>query len=97
MIGAGAGDGGVADGRLLVEFVEAVLGADAAQLASARAALVAALGDSGLVDAAGIVGFFNAIDRVADATGVPLEDGKANSTADFRAELGIDAYAEGRA
>ena len=97
MIGAGAGDGGVAHGRLLVEFAEAVLGDDAARLAATRAALGAALGEAGLVDAAGIVGFFDAIDRVADATGVPLEDGKARDTVGFRAELGIDAYAEDRA
>jgi len=68
--GAVQDDGGVPHGRLLVEFAEAVLGEDEEALARARAALRAAIGPAGLADAAGVVGLFNAIDRVADATGV---------------------------
>jgi hypothetical protein len=94
--GAVADGGGVAHGRLLVGFAEAVLGGDVVRLDAARAALRDAVGAAGLVDAAGIVGFFNAIDRVADATGVPLEAEKAAATADWRPALGIDAFAEGR-
>ena len=78
-------------GRLLVAFAEAVLGADDGALAQARAAL-AALGPAGLVDAAGVVGLFNAIDRVADATGIPLEPEKAAASADFRAALDLDRF-----
>lgn len=80
------------DGADLIEFAEAALGADEAPLARARSRLAAALGPAGLVDAAGIVGFFNAIDRVADATGVPLDPERVPSTAELRAELGIDAF-----
>jgi hypothetical protein len=47
----------------------------------------------GLVDAAGVVGLFNAIDRVADATGIPLEPEKAAASADFRARLDLDQFA----
>ena len=54
---------------------------------------MAALGAAGLVDAAGIVGLFNAIDRVADATGIPLEADKAAASVDFRAALGLDRFA----
>ena len=64
--------------------------------AAAIAGLRAAVGDAGWVDAAGVAATFNAIDRVADATGIPLEPGKAKVSADFRCALGIDAYAEGR-
>ena len=92
----GGGDGGVPDGRLLVAFAEAVLGEDDDALARARDALAAVLGLPGLVDAAGVIGLFNAIDRVADATGIPIEDAKAQSTADIRAALGINAFAESR-
>jgi hypothetical protein len=80
-------------GRLLVEFAEAVLGEDDHALVRARYALKAALGPAGLVDAAGVVGLFNAIDRVADATGIPLEPEKAAATADFRAALDLDRFA----
>jgi hypothetical protein len=94
--GAAAPGGGVAQGDRLIEFAEAVLAGDEARLAPARARLAAALGEDGLVDAAGIVGFFNAIDRIADATGIPLDPERLPSTADLRAELGIDAFLAGR-
>ena len=80
-------------GDLLVEFAEAVLGEDDSALANARNALMAALGPAGLVDAAGVVGLFNAIDRVAGATGIPLEPEKAAASADFRAVLNLDQFA----
>jgi len=51
------------------------------------------LGAAGLVDAAGVVGLFNAIDRVADATGIPLEPEKAAASADFRAALDLYRFA----
>ena len=86
-------DGGVPHGRLLVGFAEAALGVDDAALARARDALMTALGPPGLVDAAGVVGLFNAIDRVADATGIPLEPEKATASADFRAALDLDRFA----
>ena len=91
--GAVVSDAGVPHGRRLVLFAEAVLGEDDAALAGARAALMAALGPAALVDAAGVVGLFNAIDRVADATGIPLEVEKAEASADFRAALDIDRFA----
>jgi len=83
----------VPSGDLLVAFAEAVLGDDDAALARARGALIAALGPPVLVDAAAVVGLFNAIDRVADATGIPLEPEKAAASADFRAPLGLDLFA----
>jgi hypothetical protein len=91
--GALAGDGGVPEGDHLVAFAEAVIGEDDGALARARVALMTALGPLGLVDAAGVVGLFNAIDRVADATGIPLEPEKAAASADFRAALDLDRLA----
>ena len=80
-------------GDLLISFAEAVLGEDSGALARARDALAAALGPPGLAYAAGVVGLFNAIDRVADATGIPLEPEKAAASADFRAALDLDRFA----
>lgn len=90
------GDGNIPHGALLVSYAEAVLGNDDRRLADVHAAVRAHMGDAALVDAAAIVATFNAIDRVADATGIPIEDGKAASTADVRATLGINAFAEQR-
>jgi hypothetical protein len=87
----------VPHGELLMRFGEAVLLSDGDRLNEIRQALLDNIGPAGLVDAAGVAGLFNAIDRVADATGTPLEDWKASSTADFRAEIGIDAFARQRA
>jgi hypothetical protein len=85
------GDGNVPHGALLVSFAEAVLGTDDARLSAIRSEIRAKLGD-----AAAIAATFNAIDRVADSTGIPIEDAKAAATADFRAALGINAFAESR-
>ncbi len=90
------GDGNIAHGALLVAFAEAALGGDDGRLADTQSKIRAAMGDAALVDAAAIVATFNAIDRVADATGIQIEDAKAQSTADVRAALGIDAFAESR-
>ena len=91
--GAVDSNGGVPHGDLLIRFAEAVLGDDDTAPARARDALMTALGPPGLVDAAGVVGLFNAIDRVADATGIPLEPEKAAASADFRAALDLDRFA----
>ncbi len=93
-ITAGDGETGVPHGGLLIAFGEAVLGDDEVSLAAARAAIVDRLGAAALVDAAGVAGLFNAIDRVADATGAPLEDWKAAQTESMRDELGINRFAD---
>jgi hypothetical protein len=90
------GDGNIPHGALLVAFAEAVLGVDDERLADTQSRIRAAIGDVALVDAAAIVATFNAIDRVADATGIQIEDAKAQATADVRAVLGINAFAESR-
>ena len=95
--GAAAGDSGIPHGGRMIEFAEAMLGGDEARLARARAAIVTAMGAAALVDAAGVAGLFNAIDRVADATGAPLEDAKAADTAGLRGAIGIDAFDAARA
>jgi hypothetical protein len=90
------GDGNIPHGALLVEFAEAVLGDDDRRLSEVRSGVLEKMGAAALVDAAAIAATFNAIDRVADSTGIPIEDTKAQATADFRAALGINAFAENR-
>ncbi len=92
----GSGDGNIPHGSLLVSFADAVLGTDDARLAAVRAEVHASLGAAALVDAAAVAATFNAIDRVADSTGIPIEDSKADATRDLRAALGIDAFARDR-
>ena len=88
----GDGDGGVPHGRQLIDFAEAVVGGAEAELDRAREALIAAVGESGFVDAVGVVASFNAVVRIADATGIPVEDFKLERTVAERAALGIDGW-----
>lgn len=67
-----------------------MLGDDAGELKAARAEVRRTLGDAALVDASATVASFNAVVKIADGTGIPIEDWKAERTADLRAELGID-------
>ena len=69
------GDGGVAHGASLVAFAEAVMGRDAAEIAATRDALAQAIGQQGVLDAAGVIAMFNVVDRIADATGIPVDEG----------------------
>ena len=89
---AHAGDGaasGIAHGAELLAFTEAVLGDDESVLAATRRALRAVLGDDGLADTAATLGSYNSIVKVADATGIPLDEETATLTADLCAELGL--------
>ena len=88
----GLGDSGVTNGGLLVNFTEAVLGDAETRLVVARQQLINELGDGGLVDASAVIANYNALDRVADATGIPLEAAKEANTAELRAVLGIKAF-----
>ena len=57
--------------------------------------VVATLGEPAMIDAAAVVAVFQAVVKIADATGIPLEDAKAEISAGFRADLGLDAYSAG--
>lgn len=92
----GRGDGNIPQGDLLVAFADAVLGEDDQRIAEIQSALRTTMGDAAFVDAAAVAATFNAIDRIADATGIPIEDANAESTAELRAELGLNAFAENR-
>ena len=86
-------DTGVANGAELVAFVDAVMGADPAERERARAALRAVTTPAAFVDACAVVGAFNVVDRIADATGIPLDDRMAAASADVRRELGVARFA----
>lgn len=81
-------------GLLLMRYGEATLHGSPEALAAARSRVREALGEPATIDAAGVIGIFNAVVRVADATGIPLETIKAEISADFRHRLGIDAFRE---
>ncbi len=95
-MGEAGDDSGIPHATLLIEFAEAVLDPDENRIARARKAVAETMGEAALVDAAAVAGNFNAIDRVADSTGIPLEPEKAAMTEDFRSALGINDFGKAR-
>jgi len=87
---------GIPHAARLMSFTDAVHAGDAARIAAERSALRAEMGVAAAIDAAAVAALFNAIDRVADATGTQVEDEKAAATADLRVTMGINAFAEGK-
>ncbi len=75
-----------------MELGESLARGDASRLATARGGVIEALGAQAAVDAIAVASMFNAITRVADATGIPLDDSTARRTDAMRAELGIDGF-----
>jgi hypothetical protein len=90
--GAAGGDGGVEHGARLVAFTEAVM-RDHDALARERSALRAVLAPEAFVDTCAVIGAFNIVDRVADATGIPLDDMMLGASAELRAELDLARFA----
>ena len=76
----------------LLNFAEAALGDDADEIARARQAVRAAMGDKAVVDAAGVIANFQRMVRIADGTGIPLDTPVAMATDRIRSDLGINEY-----
>jgi hypothetical protein len=81
----------VPQGDLLIRFVDGVLRDSIGDLDALRRDVRRELGDAGFVDACATIASFNAVVKVADGTGIPIEDWKAERTQDIRAALDIDA------
>lgn len=75
----------------LLAFADATV-AEHHRLDEARRALEQAAGREVMIDAAAVIAGFDAITRVADGTGIPLEPPKAEATAEWRQSLGIDSF-----
>ena len=93
----GETDGGVAAGAALAAYADAFF-EDGNGFAVARDRLEVEVGEEASVDAAATLAIFNAVVRIADSTGIPLEEAKAELSADLRGDLGLDDWsdAEGR-
>ena len=88
-----AGDSGVPHSEILVALAEAVVADEASRLTDARLAALNVLGGDALVDAIAVAGYFDGIDRVADATGIPIDDYIVPISKEIRDSLGIDEFA----
>ncbi len=50
----------------------------AGDISEARNALATALGERAVVDTSAVIAMFNIMDRIADATGIPVDEGVAH-------------------
>ena len=92
--GDGEAEGDIPQAQLLSDFAEAVVRRDAERTGNLRSQLVDLMGGAGLVDACAIAAAFHGFVRVADATGIPVDDDRLSATTDLRDELGINDFRE---
>lgn len=82
-------DSGIPGGDALVRFTEAIL-RNPDDLPDARQALADELGEAAMVDAAGVVGNFQRMVRIADGTGIPVDGRMAEMSVDVRTQLSLE-------
>ncbi len=92
--GRGEGGGGVRHGDLILRFADAALGDSPEELGSVRREFEASLGSEALVDAAAIVAIFSCNVRVADATGIPLDEPNQDVRLETAEIIGIERFDE---
>ena len=80
---------GLAHGDALLRFTSACGGRDDAELAAARAALVAETDEAFLVDAAAVAANFEMMTRLADGTGAAMPDERLERSAQAIEVMGI--------
>ncbi len=86
-------DVGIPHAAELVEFTEAVVLRDAKRSDAARAKLLAALGEAGLVDTCAVAAAFHGFVRIADAIGIPhYATADSGDLAELREQAGINAF-----
>ena len=91
---ATAGD--VDHAAALMKFAEAVASRDEAALASARSELLEQAGAEVLVDAAAVAGNFQRMVRIADSTGIPLDEMSAAMSHGVVNELDLRRFSSAR-
>ena len=77
---------GVAGGEALTAFAEAAV-KNTSDLARAREQLKSELGEAALVDGAAVVGNFERMTRIADGTGIPIDERNIEFTREARETL----------
>jgi len=87
-----ATDGDVTHARELMKFAEAFARRDEQALTEARSNLLREAGPEVLVDAAGVAANFQRMVRIADSTGIPLDERNVALSAGVRKELNLERF-----
>ena len=86
-------DPGVPHGQWLRQLTETAIKGDWLQLAEVRPQAEEVMGRQQTIDALTVAAAFNGITRVADATGIPLDQNTADTTVEMRESTGIQRFA----
>ena len=84
----------VPDAGLLSDYADAAIHGNPARLWATRHRVIEALGADALIDTAATIAIFNAVVKIADATGIPIEEYKVEATRALRADLGVDDFGQ---
>ncbi len=85
---------GVEQEEILLQIAEAVYNGNREELAAIRQEAIREIGAQALVDAIAVAAGFNGITKIANATGLPLDDTTENNTVEMRKETNIDYYTD---
>jgi hypothetical protein len=77
----------------LLAFTDAIMDGNDDAIARTRAALRGVLTPEGFVEVAAVIAAFNVVDRIADATGIPLDPMMLAMSGDVRRELNLTRFA----
>jgi hypothetical protein len=85
---------GVENETVLLKIAEAVYKSNPEQMTRCRDEAIAIIGARATVDAIGVAAAFNGITKIANATGLPLDESTASSAQALRRDSGIDRFSE---
>ncbi len=85
---------GIEHEAILLRVAEAVFSGNKAELAAVRKDAIQEIGAQALVDAIAVAAGFNGITKIANGTGLPLDETTENSTVEMRKETNIDFYTD---
>ena len=85
--------GDIRHGLVLMKFAEAVASRNEEALSHARQQLLQEAGAEVLVDAAAVAANFQRMVRIADSTGIPLDELSAAVSVGVRKELNLERFA----
>lgn len=83
---------GVEHGALLIAFAEAMVGDDNATLTHVRHAVIEGLSPAAMIDAAGVASNFERMVRIADSTGIQLDERMAVLSQEVRDALHLERF-----
>ena len=83
---------GVEHGNLLIAFAEAMVRDDDTALTQARHAVIEGISPEAMVDAAGVASNFERMVRIADATGIQLDERMAALSQEARDTLQLERF-----